>query len=392
MKRIITRRVWILSFISLFTDMASEMLYPVMPLYLKEIGFSIIGIGILEGCAEAVAGLSKSYFGAWSDQLGKRAPFVQGGYSLSAISKPMMAVFSFPLWIFFARTVDRIGKGLRTGARDAMLAEEATPETKARVFGLHRSMDTLGAMLGPAIAVAFLYYHPGEYKTMFVWALIPGILAILCTLWLKDRNKKANANKRFPSFKIFYSYWLNAPAKYKQLTAALLLFTLVNSSDVFLLLKMKENGMSDMHLIFVYIFYNAVYALLAYPAGILADKFGVKRILSIGLLLFAAAYAGMAYANSVWLFVTVFFVYACYAACTEGIAKAWISQLIPNTETATAIGTFSGFQSIVTLLASTVAGIIWYQFGAVAVFGTASLVSLFVTLYIHFKIPEHGTS
>jgi MFS family permease len=392
MKRLITRRVWILSLISLFTDMASEMLYPVMPLYLKEMGFSIIGIGILEGCAEAVAGLSKSYFGAWSDQLGKRAPFVQAGYSLSAISKPMMAVFSFPLWIFFARTVDRIGKGLRTGARDAMLAEEATPETKARVFGFHRSMDTLGAMLGPAIAVAFLYYHPGEYREMFLWALIPGVLAIVCTLWLKDRNKKANPNKRFPSFKIFYSYWLNSPAKYKQLTAALLMFTLVNSSDVFLLLKMKENGISDMHLIFVYIFYNAVYALLAYPAGILADKFGVKKILCIGLLLFAAAYAGMAYANSGWMFVVVFFVYACYAACTEGIAKAWISQLIPNTELATAIGTYGGFQSIVTLLASTIAGLIWYQYGAIAVFGIAAFVTLCVTVYIHFKIPVHGTS
>src|SRR6476646_419485 len=122
--RIITKRVWILSLISLFTDMASEMLYPIMPLYLKEIGFSVIAIGVLEGCAEAVAGLSKSFFGAWSDQLGKRAPFVQWGYSLSALSKPMMAVFSFPLWIFSARTIDRIGKGLRTGARDAMLGEE----------------------------------------------------------------------------------------------------------------------------------------------------------------------------------------------------------------------------------------------------------------------------
>src|SRR6476469_5792016 len=196
--------------------MASEMLYPVMPLYLKEIGFSVIAIGVLEGCAEAVAGLSKSFFGAWSDQLGKRAPFVQWGYSLSALSKPMMAVFSFPLWIFSARTIDRIGKGLRTGARDAMLGEETTAKTKARVFGFHRSMDTLGAMIGPAIAVAFLYYHPGAYKKMFLYAVLPGIAAILCTLLLKDRNKKSNPHKKFPSFKIFYSYWLHSSPVYKK--------------------------------------------------------------------------------------------------------------------------------------------------------------------------------
>ena len=142
----ISRSVWILSLISLFTDTASEMLYPIMPIYLKSIGFTVILIGILEGFAEATAGLSKGYFGKRSDTLGKRVPFVQLGYAFSAISKPMMAIFIFPLWIFFARTIDRLGKGIRTGARDALLSDEATPQTKAKVFGFHRSMDTLGAV------------------------------------------------------------------------------------------------------------------------------------------------------------------------------------------------------------------------------------------------------
>ena len=161
----ITRTVWILSFVSLFTDMASEMLYPVMPIYLKTIGFSIVLIGILEGVAEAVAGLSKGYFGKLSDNSGKRVPFVQIGYAFSAISKPMMALFIYPLWIFFARTIDRFGKGIRTGARDAILSDEATPETKGKVFGFHRSMDTLGAVLGPLLALLYLYYYPEDYKT-----------------------------------------------------------------------------------------------------------------------------------------------------------------------------------------------------------------------------------
>jgi MFS family permease len=149
----LTRTIWVLSFISLMTDVASEMLYPVMPIYLRTIGFSIVLIGVLEGIAEATAGFSKGYFGKLSDHTGKRAPFIRLGYALSAISKPMLAIMVYPIWIFFARTIDRLGKGIRTGARDAMLSDEATPATKGRVFGFHRSMDTLGAVIGPAVAL-----------------------------------------------------------------------------------------------------------------------------------------------------------------------------------------------------------------------------------------------
>ena len=143
----ITRTIWILSLVSLFTDTASEMLYPIMPFYLRSIGFSVVLIGVLEGVAEATAGLSKGYFGKLSDSSGRRVPFVQVGYALSAISKPMMAILILPLWVFAARTIDRIGKGVRTGARDAILSDEATPHTKGKVFGFHRSMDTLGGVL-----------------------------------------------------------------------------------------------------------------------------------------------------------------------------------------------------------------------------------------------------
>ena len=160
--KIINRTVLILSIVSLFADIASEMLYPVMPIYLKEIGFSFLLIGVLEGMANFTAGLSKGYFGKRSDEKGLRLPFIKLGYLLSAVSKPMMAAFAYPLWIFFARTTDRLGKGLRTAARDALLSQNATPETKARVFGFHRSMDTLGAAFGPMIAlllfVLFILY------------------------------------------------------------------------------------------------------------------------------------------------------------------------------------------------------------------------------------------
>ncbi|HMY47773.1 MAG TPA: MFS transporter, partial [Leptospiraceae bacterium] len=154
---ILTRPIILLSLVSLFTDIASEMLYPVMPIYLGSIGFSVFYIGVLEGFAEATAGLSKGYFGNLSDAIGRRLPFVRGGYALSAISKPMMAVSVFPGWIFLSRTVDRLGKGIRTAARDAMLSDASAPEHRGRVFGFHRALDTTGALLGPVLSLTFLY-------------------------------------------------------------------------------------------------------------------------------------------------------------------------------------------------------------------------------------------
>jgi MFS family permease len=183
----ISKTVWILSLISLFTDTASEMLYPIMPIYLKSIGFSVVLIGILEGIAEATAGLSKGYFGKQSDFSGKRLPFVQLGYTLSALSKPLMAFSIIPIWIFFCRTMDRFGKGIRTGARDAMLSNEATLENKGRIFGFHRSMDTMGAVLGPTLALVYLYFYPENYGTLFYIAFLPGVLAILASFYLKDK-------------------------------------------------------------------------------------------------------------------------------------------------------------------------------------------------------------
>ena len=183
--RIITRTVMILSVVSLLADVASEMLYPVIPVYLKEIGFSVMLIGILEGVVNFTAGISKGYFGKMSDQKGVRLPFVKLGYLLSAVSKPLIAVFVNPIWIFFVRTIDRLGKGVRTAARDALLSQEATPETKARVFGFHRSMDTVGAAIGPVLALLFLFFYPGDYKTLFYLAFIPGMLSILFIFLLK---------------------------------------------------------------------------------------------------------------------------------------------------------------------------------------------------------------
>src|SRR6187549_3431387 len=187
--RIITRTVLILSLVSLFADIASEMLYPVIPVYLKEIGFSVMWIGILEGFVNFTAGISKGYFGKLSDEKGLRLPFVKLGYFLSAISKPLIGLFVAKFWIFFVRTLDRLGKGVRTAARDALLSQEATKETKARVFGFHRGMDTAGATIGPALALLFLFFYPGQYRTIFFIAFVPGLVSVALMFLLKEKKQ-----------------------------------------------------------------------------------------------------------------------------------------------------------------------------------------------------------
>src|SRR6185436_2971412 len=279
--RVITRTVLILSIVSLFADIASELLYPVIPVYLEEIGFSVLWIGILEGVANFTSGISKGYFGKLSDEKGMRLPFVKLGYFLSAISKPMMALFVYPLWIFFARTVDRLGKGVRTAARDALLSQEATKETKGRVFGFHRGMDTAGATIGPALALLFLYYYPGEYKTIFYIAFIPGLVSVALIFLLKEKKQPVSTLAK-GNFFSFFKYYKIATPQYKRLVTGLLLFALFNSSDIFLLLKTKEITNDDSTTIAAYVFYNLVFAVASYPLGALADKLSFKKVFLSG--------------------------------------------------------------------------------------------------------------
>ncbi len=382
----ITRTVWILSLISLFTDTASEMLYPIMPVFLQSIGFSVLLIGILEGVAEATAGLCKGYFGKLSDNSGKRAPFIQLGYSLSALSKPLMILFIWPVWIFFVRTIDRFGKGLRTGARDAMLSDEATPQTKGKVFGFHRSMDTLGAVLGPLAALVYLYFRPNDYRNLFLIAFLPGVLAVLTTLMLKDKKKNQPVTKVSTPFFSFLKYWKVSPPMYRKVVFGLLVFALFNSSDMLLLLKVKQSGMNDTSVIGLYIFYNLIYALTSFPLGALADRISLKTVFTGGLVLFAVVYLGMALTSSLSIYLALFFLYGLYAAATEGIAKAWISNITDPKDTATAIGSFAGFQSLAAMIASSLAGVIWFWFGAEAAFISTSVVTVLVILYFMVAI------
>lgn len=378
---IINRTVWVLSLVSLFADIASEMLYPVVPVYLKEIGFSFLLIGLLEGLAEFVAGLSKGYFGKRSDETGLRLPFIKSGYLLSALSKPLMAVLAAPLWIFGVRTMDRLGKGLRSAARDALLAAQTTPQTKARVFGFHRGLDTLGAVMGPLLALLFLRYFPGQYKSLFVWAVIPGGLSVALIFLLREVRRPTSTLRRGHFFS-FFQYWHIAPPQYQKLVSGLLLFTLFNSSDVFLLLKAREATGSDTATILVYAGYNLLFAVCAYPLGMLADRWGFKPVLIAGMIVFGMVYGLFGWANAPFWIGVAFALYAVYAAATEGIAKAWIAQISGDQNTATAIGLYTSGQSVCSLLASFLTGLAWTFWGSTTAFLFSALAAFIAAAWI----------
>ena len=381
--KIINRTILILSLVSLFADVASEMLYPVIPVYLKEIGFSVLLIGILEGMVNFTAGLSKGYFAKRSDEEGLRIPYIKWGYFFSAASKPMMALFTWPVWIFFVRIQDRLGKGLRTGARDALLSQHATSQTKARVFGFHRSMDTLGAAIGPTIALIFLMIYPGYYREIFFIAFIPGIISVLLIFLLKEKKQPVSTLGK-GSFLSFFKYWNIASTDYKKLVTGLLFLALFNSADIFLILKTKEVTGSDEMAIGAYIVYNIIFAMASYPLGMLADKIGIRKVFLAGLFIFVIVYLVMGVSGNNVLIFSAFILYGIYAAATEGITKAWITNMAGHSNTATAIGFYTSCESICTLVASILAGLLWTGFNSSLPFIVTAIAGATVFLYFSF--------
>jgi len=378
----IPKQVLILGFVSLFTDIASEMLYPVTPIFLTAaLGASMATVGIIEGLAEFIAGFLKGYFGRLSDKLKKRSVFVTAGYGLSALSKPLPGIFPFISTVVVSRVADRVGKGMRTAPRDALLAANADGNTGA-IFGFHRGMDTLGAALGPVAALILLHFYPHDYKLIFLVAFVPSIIAVTFTAFVKDRIVE---KKAAPKFK-YAEFWKTAPVHYKQLIYLVTIFSLVNSSDVFLILKSRNIAHSSTLAIAGYIFYNLVYAAASYPVGKLADKFGKAKIFIAGLFVFSLVYFGFAVAPEFHMLWGLFILYGIYAASTEGVAKAWVSDLIHDENRGSAIGLLTMLSSLSVMLGSFFTGILWDKFGSTVPFLISSIVSIIVAVgFIVFK-------
>ena len=356
--------------------MASEMLYPITPIFLSSVlGASMAVVGLIEGLAEVTAGFLKGYFGVLSDKLGKRSIFVVLGYSFSAIAKPLPGIIPNTLMVLFSRTADRIGKGIRTAPRDALLASHAGNNTGA-VFGFHRGMDTLGAVIGPLLALSMLSFFKLNYQTIFIVAFFPSLIAVVFTLYVKDKKSEIVLQTRAD----IVGFWKSSPPQYKILFYMITIFSLVNSSDVFLILKSKNISGSDSLAIAGYIFYNIVYAVSSYPVGILSDRFGKKKVFIIGLLIFSAVYFGFASLNSLALVWFLFALYGIYASATEGVLKAWVSDLVPDQNRGSAIGLITMSSSIAMMIGSITAGFLWDKFGSSVPFYISSATSLVVAI------------
>ena len=375
----IPRQVVVLGFVSLFTDMASEMLYPITPIFLTAVlGSSMAIVGIIEGIAEVTAALLKGYFGNLSDKTGRRSIFVVIGYGLSAIAKPLPGIFPNISVVVISRTADRTGKGIRTAPRDALLGSYSDNNNSGAIFGFHRGMDTFGAVIGPLGSVLLLYLFPDNFQLIFLAAIVPSLFAVSFTFLVKDR--KIPAQKRAKGS--YVEFWHSAPKQFKSLLLLITIFSFVNSSDVFLILKSRDVSDSNILAILGYVFYNLIYAGASYPLGKLSDKFGKNLIYGGGLLIFSLVYFGFAFIPSTFFIWILFALYGFYSAATEGVSKAWVSDLLPDERRGTAIGLVTMLSGFAIMLGSFTAGFLWDEFGSTVPFLLSAIVSLIIGVII----------
>jgi len=368
----IPRTVFALGLVSFFNDLASEMIYPIVPIFLTTVLHTSIPIvGFIEGLAEAVASVTKYLFGTYSDYLKKRKIFVTLGYSFGAVSKILIGLaFGWP-FVLFARFVDRVGKGLRTAPRDSLLLENATPENKGYIFGFHRAFDSLGAVFGPLLALALMYLLHENLRLTFFLAAIPGFIAILLLIFLvKERKKDANEERKFVKIE-----WNVLQPKLKIFLLISFIFALGNSSDTFLLLHAKNLGLSATLVVCMYVLYNVSQSIFATPAGYLSDKLGARKIFAGGLLVFAFVYLLFGLAKeSMWLWF-LFPIYGIYIAATDGVSKAYISEFVSKRESGTFFGAYYTVSAIGTFFASVFGGLLWSRINPSATFIYGSIMA-----------------
>jgi len=366
MKSGLTRNVTFLGIVSGLTDISSEMLYPIVPVFLTSVlGAPMEIVGVVEGVAEATASFFKILGGRLSDRSRRRKPFVVGGYSLSAVAKPLLALAGTWHFVLFARFVDRVGKGLRTSARDALIASSIDKEHWGKAFGFHRAMDTLGAAVGPLTALAMIrYMAPAapDYRLIFAVAFIPALLGVFVLFYFVKEAATAAAAPGGVAAAAPMS------ADFKAFTLLYAVFALGNSSDVFLIMRAKGLGFTLTRVILAYTGYNLVYALLASPAGWISDKLGKVRTMIFGFLVFAVVYLGFALASRPWMIWVLFALYGFYGAFNEGIAKAVVAHLSAGDNRASAMGYFQGTLGFLTFAASALAGFLWDKVSPAAPF------------------------
>ncbi|MCC6382297.1 MAG: MFS transporter [Dehalococcoidia bacterium] len=351
----ITRPVWVLGVVSFFADLSGEIVYPIIPLFITgTLGAPAVAVGIVEGVAEGTANLTKIVSGRWSDLAGARKPFVVAGYGLAAVGKLILGLA--PAWgvALAGRAVDRFGKGMRTAPRDALLSDFTEPRYRGRAFGLHRTMDTLGAVGGPLLGLAFIALAGDHLREVILLALVPGVLAVVALRWLPERAPPRSAEGRHSR-----SAWRGLPGSFWLLLGISAVFMVGNSSDAFLILRSKDLGLSTTLVVLAYVVYNAVYAAISLPAGELSDRIPRAWLVSGGWAVFALVYLGFALAGDGWAAWHLFAVYGAYIALTDGVSKALVADMVPDAVRSGAMGLYQGLLGLAALVASVTAGILW---------------------------------
>lgn len=352
--------VLVLGSASFLADVSSEMIFAVLPFFYTSLGVAPVAVGLIEGVAESTASLLKVYSGWYSDKVGRRKVFVASGYGLSAVSKALFALAATWLQVLFVRFLDRVGKGLRTSPRDALIADSTDAEFYGKSFGFHRTMDTAGAVLGVIIAFSLVAYF--SYRQIFLIAAIPAFLSVFLIIFFVREIRKGHSS---------ISFGLTFAALSREFKIFLLIatiFTLANFSYVFLMWKAKEIGIPEQRVILLYLLFNVVYTMLAMPAGTLSDRLPRKHIITFGYALFGFTCIGFMLAKTVPHVLLFFALYGIYYAFMEGIQKAYVADLVPADVRGTAFGVFHTMLGIAVLPASLIAGLLWQYFGASATF------------------------
>lgn len=388
------RPVWLLGWVSFFTDTASEMVYPLLPVFLtRALGGGAMSLGVIEGIAEAANSVLKVISGRVSDTTGRPKRLVLVGYGLSSAVRPFIALATSWTHVLGLRFVDRLGKGTRGAPRDAMLAEFAPVDLRGRVYGFHRAMDHAGAVFGPLLASAFLYFYPDQFRTLFALTILPGaiVMAILFVVPETSRRRKPQPG----AGSVSPAPALGSPIPNQPFVRALLvigIFGLGNASDAFLLLRLSDVGITLFWIPLLWSGLHVVKVIASVIGGDLSDRLGRRQLIGTGWLFYAAVYGAFAAIDAPGPLIVVFLAYGVYFGLTEGVEKAWIADLSPRQARGTAFGYYNAVLGISALLASVVFGLIWTMIAPHAAFLTGSLLAILATLLLYFLFSDETNS
>jgi MFS family permease len=439
----LSRPVWLLGWVSFFTDTASEMVYPLLPLFLTQVlGAGAMSLGVIEGVAEAANSVLKVVSGWLADRWDTPKRLVLGGYGLSSLVRPLIALVTAWPQVLLLRFTDRLGKGIRTSPRDAMLARFAPGEHRGRVYGFHRAMDHAGAVMGPLAASAYLYFNPEAYRSLFAWTLVPGIIVVLILLRVPESRardvRKDDGSVRperdtrsvrlqpdqhpaaplstpphpsaplstpqHPSAPLSTPQHPSAPLSTPQHPSApiprrfylavtvILLFSLGNASDAFLLLRLSNLGVAAVWIPLLWSALHVVKVMSSIAGGAMSDRFGRRTMIGLGWLVYAAIYLAFGYVDHRGTVIAVFLAYGLYFGLTEGVEKAWVADMAPADRHGTAFGIYNAALGIGTLLASLLFGLLWTRVSPASAFFTGGGLALAATVLLYLLFPRNSAN